>query len=102
MRLYETAVEERWTGKQLRQKVEELRKPHAGGRPAEPSVKILMARMARLLKGFDVKAVAVDRDRLMPGELRHLASQVREAEALLARIRKALAAPAGPRPRSSK
>ena len=85
--LAESAVEERWTVVQLRDRVRRLKKPHPGGRRPRPPLAILVEATLRLYDKELLKtALYEDLDAIAPAEARRLLTGVVGLQGHLERI----------------
>lgn len=88
--LGQAAVDAGWTARELRQKVRLVKRPHRGGRPAQPLLRLFIARMDRQLKEADVGVFRSELSVIGESEARRLLARVNAAQALLERVEKLL------------
>ncbi len=72
--LAEAAVASRWTEETLRRKIRAIQKPHRGGRPPEPAVRVILRRAQPILG--DRANYEIGLEYLSPKEARHLLQQI--------------------------
>ena len=88
--LAEAAVTSRWSVEKLESQVRRLHRPHKGGRPVEPGMRVLVRRLDKLLVEALREGLDSGLDDLSPAEARRLLAMVNGSQATLERIEKLL------------
>lgn len=81
-----SAAEGRWTYEQLRTRVAKVQRKHAGGRPREPAVRVLLRRLGAQIAGTSPEALREEVRGLEPAEARRLLGEVERLQAFLEKL----------------